>query len=276
MQEPNHARRILIAWLVLSLIATPIVAFVIAPNLAPWEGSGASAGQVFDNEILLAIVTPVAAFMIVYFAYSLRSFRQGGDEAAEGVAIRGDSRVQTWWLVITTVIVLFLAIFGTAELADAGSGGGQGPSPVYGSTNGNALPIQVIGQQWEFTYRFPTFGGIETPHLERPLQREIEFNVTSLDVIHSFWAPQLGVKADANPGVNNIAFVRPEEEENFEIRCNELCGLWHGYMFDTGKVVSPAAFHAWIARQRKIFGPVSKRLPKYETHYFPEPERRGG
>lgn len=276
MNEPNHMRRIVIAWLVLSAIATPIVAFVIGPNLAPWEGSGASAGQVFDNQILLAIVTPVAAFMIVYFGYSLRTFRQGGEEAAEGVAIRGDSRVQTWWLVITTTIVLFLAIFGTAELADAGSGGGQGPDPVYGSTKGTALPVQVIGQQWEFTYRFPSFGGFETPHLELPVGREIEFNVTSLDVIHSFWAPQLGVKADANPGVNNIAFVRPEEEQDFEIRCSELCGLWHGYMFDTGKVVSNTAFLAWIHRQQKVFGAVSKRLPNYQTHYFPEPERRGG
>src|SRR5690348_3636948 len=97
-------RRIVIASLVLSAIATPIVAFVIGPNLPPGEGSGASAGQVFDNQILLAIVTPIAAFMIVYFGYSLRAFRQSHEEAAEGVAIRGDSRVQTWWLVITTVI----------------------------------------------------------------------------------------------------------------------------------------------------------------------------
>jgi cytochrome c oxidase subunit II len=274
MQEPNHARRILIAWLVLSVIATPIVALVIAPNLAPWEGSGASAGQVFDDTVLFAIVTPIAAFMIVYFAYSLRNFRQDADEAEEGVAIRGDTRVQTWWLAITTTIVLFLAIFGTAELADAGSGGGQGPSPTYSPSN--AFPIQVIGQQWEFTYRFPTFGGLETPHLELPLDRTVELHVTSLDVIHSFWAPQLGVKADANPGVDNVAYVRPEEEQNFEIRCNELCGLWHGYMFDTGKVVSPLAFLAWIKRQQEVFGPVAKRLPKYGTHYFPEPERRGG
>jgi cytochrome c oxidase subunit 2 len=274
MQEPNHARRILIAGLILSAIATPIVVVVLAPTLPPWDGSNASSGQVFDNTVLFGIVTPIAAFLIAYFAYSLTVFRHRGDEAAEGVATRGDSRVQTWWLVITTVIVLFLAIFGTAELADAGSGGGQGPSPVY--TRSNALPIQVIAQQWEFTYRFPTFGGLETPHLELPLNREIEFHVTSLDVIHSFWAPNLGLKADANPGVDNVAYVRPEEEQNFEIRCNELCGLWHGYMFDTGKVVSNRAFLTWIGQQQKVFGPVTKELPKYETHYFPEPERRGG
>ena len=104
--------------------------------------------------------------------------------------------------------------------------------------------MQVIAQQWEFTYRYPTYGGIETAHLELPVGRQIEFHVTSLDVIHSFWAPRLGVKADANPGVDNVAYVKPEEERTFELHCSELCGLWHGYMFDTGQMVSEAAFAA--------------------------------
>ena len=71
------------------------------------------------------------------------------------------------------------------------------------------LPVQVIGQQWEFTYRYPTYGGVETAQLVLPVDREIEFHVTSLDAIHSFWAYELGVKADANPGVDNIAYVKP-------------------------------------------------------------------
>ena len=62
------------------------------------------------------------------------------------------------------------------------------------------LPVQVIAQQWAFTYRYPTYGGVETPHLELPVDRNVELHVTSLDVIHSFWAHELGVKADANPG----------------------------------------------------------------------------
>ncbi len=68
----------------------------------------------------------------------------------------------------------------------------------------------------------------------------VELHVTSLDVIHSFWAYQLGVKADANPGVDNIAFVKPTKDQTFEVRCAELCGIWHGYMFDHGHVVSQA------------------------------------
>ena len=100
---------------------------------------------------------------------------------------------------VTTVIVLFLAIFGTVELADAGSGGGEGPEARPSSPPGKALPVQVIAQQWEFTYRFPTYGGIETAHLELPVDQQIEFHVTSLDVIHSFWAPRIGDQGRRQP-----------------------------------------------------------------------------
>ncbi len=275
MKEPNHLRRVAIGSVVLSAIATPIVVAVIAPTLPPGDASSAASGQVFDNTVLFGIVTPIAATILVYFAYTLVVFRRRAEGPQEGVAIRDDSRVHVPWLVVTTIIVLFLAAFGTAELANAGSGGGQGPSPAW-KPSGRAMPVQVIAQQWEFTYRYPTFGGIETAHLELPVGRQIEFHVTSLDVIHSFWAPRLGVKADANPGVDNVAYVKPTEEQDFDLRCSELCGLWHGYMFDTGQVVSGAAFLAWIHNQQKVFAPAAKQLPPYATHYFPEPERRGG
>jgi Heme/copper-type cytochrome/quinol oxidases, subunit 2 len=196
VKEPNHLRRIAIAWLVLSAIATPIVVAVIAPTLPPGNGTSASSGQVFDNTVLLGVVTPIAALMVVYFAYSLVVFRRREEGPQEGVAIHGDSRVHVPWLVLTTIVVLFLAAFGTVELTDAGAGGGEGPSPAF-KPSGRAMPVQVIAQQWEFTYRYPTFGGIETARLELPVGRQVEFHVTSLDVIHSFWAPKLGIKADA-------------------------------------------------------------------------------
>jgi cytochrome c oxidase subunit II len=275
VNEPNHLRRIVIAALVSSAIATPIVVAVIAPTLPPGKATSASSSQVFDNTVLLGIVTPIAASILVYFAYTLVVFRRREDGPEEGVAIRDDSRVHVPWLVVTTIIVLFLAVFGTAELADAGSGGGEGPSPAF-EPSGEAMPVQVIAQQWEFTYRYPTFGGIETAHLELPVGRQVALHVTSLDVIHSFWAPRLGVKADANPGVDNVAYVKPEEEQVFELRCSELCGLWHGYMFDTGQVVDDAHFLTWIHNQQKVFAPAAESLPPYGTHYFPEPDRRAG
>ena len=144
------------------------------------------------------------------------------------------------------------------------------------SVNAPPLQVQVIGQQWAFTYRFPGYGGVETQHLELPAHRLIAFHVTSLDVIHSFWAYQLGVKADANPGVDNIAYVETRKPLSFDIHCVELCGVWHGYMYDTGRVVSGAEFASWIAGQQRTFAPATKQLDPYSKTYFPDPQRRGG
>jgi cytochrome c oxidase subunit 2 len=131
--------------------------------------------------------------------------------------------------------------------------------------------VQVIGQQWAFTYRYPQFGGMETTTLELPVGEQIQFNVTSLDVIHSFWAYLLGVKADANPGVNNVAFAKPQQLGRFVVRCNELCGIWHGAMFNYGRVVTPAAFQAWArgiqAKEARLH--ILTALPPYALTYDP-------
>src|SRR5947207_12037900 len=145
MSEPPHVRRILIAWLVLSLIATPIVVLVAAPGFPPGQGTNEASGQVIDNTVLLGIVTPVAALMVVFFVYVLTTFRQRDSGPAEGVAIRGDRRMTTIWLTTTIVIVLFLATFGTTRLfGGTGAGGGQGPDPVARPSTGPSLPVQVI------------------------------------------------------------------------------------------------------------------------------------
>jgi cytochrome c oxidase subunit 2 len=110
-----------------------------------------------------------------------------------------------------------------------------------------------------------------------PADTLIRLHVTSLDAIHSFWAYQLGVKADANPGVDNVAFVKPSKLGTFQIRCAELCGLWHGYMFDNqGHVVPSAEFATWIKQQKVLYGPILKYLPPYATHYTPDPQLRAG
>jgi cytochrome c oxidase subunit II len=84
------------------------------------------------------------------------------------------------------------------------------------------------------------------------------------------------VKADANPGVDNVAYVTPTDTGEFDIRCAELCGIWHGYMFDQGRVVEEQEFTAWIQEQQRYFAPVKRYLPPYRETYFPPPARRAG
>jgi cytochrome c oxidase subunit II len=221
------------------------------------------------------VLTPVICLLLVFFAYALAEFRHTGGALVDGPPLRNDSRIQMLWVAGSAVIVLFFAGFGTYELLQNGAGGGQGPGPIA-VPKGHKLQVQVIGQQWAFTYRYPAYGGLETSQLVLPSDSLIELHVTSLDVIHSFWAYELGIKADASPGVDNIAFLKTKGSRNFHIHCAELCGLWHGYMFETGRVVPQAQFLAWIKQQQQNFAPVAKYLPVYATTYTPDPQRRAG
>ena len=278
MGDVNHFRRVVLIWLVASVVLTPIVVFVAAPGIPPGNATVQSAGQVTDNTVLLGLSTPVALAVVVFFLYSLVAFRERDTAAVvDGPPVRGHAGVQLWWIVTTTTIVLFLAGYGTVRMLSDGAGGGQGPNPIAKPDPPvAALQVQVIAQQWKFTFRFPSYGGVETGHLEIPAGRLIEFHVTSLDVIHSFWAYQLGVKADANPGVDNIAYVQTKKPLTFDIHCAELCGVWHGYMFDTGQVVPAPQFASWISQQQRRFVPATKLLPPYAKSYIPDPQDRGG
>jgi cytochrome c oxidase subunit 2 len=273
----NHGRRVIAAWLVLSAIATPLVAIFLGPAIPPGNGSAQGTEQVFDNQVMTTLVTPVLCLLVVFFAYGLYSFRPGSGDTTDGPALRNDSQIQTLWIAITGVMVLFLAGFGTYELLQTGAGGGQGPSPIaYPANHKDAFEVQVIGQQWEFTYRYPSLGGFESPQLMLPENTDVVLHVTSLDVVHSFWAYELGVKADANPGVDNVAYVETKGPRTFHVRCAELCGLWHGYMFNNGEVVDQSTFDAWAKKAQAQYAPIAKYVPKYAHTYLPDPQRRAG
>ena len=279
----NHGLRVIVAWLVLSAIATPLVAIFVGHLIPPGNGSAQGTEQVFDNTWMLSIVTPVICLLAVYFIYGLRSFHSASGAVVDGPPLRNDSRIQVLWIVGTTTIVLFLAGFGTYELLQNGAGGGQGPDPIA-IPAGQKFQVQVIGQQWQFTYRYPSLGGVESNQLVLPADTQVELHVTSLDVIHSFWAYELGVKADANPGVDNVAYVKTKGPRTFHVRCAELCGLWHPYMFNNGQVVDSAQFQAWAKKQKPIYASIKPFIDKpasqggapYAHTYFPQPDRRAG
>lgn len=280
LPEPRHGIRIAAIWVVANVVLVPIVIWVLGPHIPPGLASEQSTDQHDINVVLTALAVPVILFIWVYFAYALTVFRQRGEEIVDGPPLEGHAGVQVTWLAVTTVLVMGLAVLGTIELfsaSAAGAGGGEGPNPLSKPSDvRSALEVQVIGQQWMWTFRYPAYGGVETADLVLPVNREIAVHVTSLDVAHSFWAYELGVKADAVPGTDNVAFVKPLQVRSFQIRCAELCGLWHGHMNGTGRVVSQADFASWIAQQESTNAGVTKQLPPYSHTYYPAPLRRSG
>ncbi|HYB86660.1 MAG TPA: cytochrome c oxidase subunit II [Streptosporangiaceae bacterium] len=270
--EARHGLRIFLIWLPLAIIADVLIWFVWYPHLPPGRMSDQAQGQQFDIAVMAVLAAPVLLFVWVYATYALVTWRRKAGDDEDATPIRGNTRVQATWITATAVIVLGLFVFGTVQLiVPAGAGAGEGPSPIWKPDTNRILQVQVIGQQWAFTYRYPQFGGMESTMLELPVGEQIQFNVTSLDVIHSFWPYLLGVKADANPGVNNVAFAKAQQLGRFVVRCNELCGIWHGAMFNYGRVVTPTTFVAWArsveAREARLH--ILTALPPYALTYDP-------
>jgi len=279
----HDARVLLISWIVLSVIGSLLVGLVWGPHMPPGRLSSSAEGQQFDYQVLGAIATPVVIGVLLYFGYALAFWRRKPGDDTDAAPVHGNVKVQATWIIGTAAIVLFLAGFGTYELVvPAGAGGGEGPQPIWkpaGITTSsitswtpggsNILQVQVIGQQWAWTFRYPQFGGFETTQLVLPVNQPVQFNVTSLDVIHDFWAIQLGVKADANPGLNNVAYTTPQQIGSFEVRCDELCGIWHGSMYTTGQVESVSDFLKWTKTSATQLADVTKLLPPYALTYDP-------
>jgi cytochrome c oxidase subunit II len=272
--EPRHGWRLFTVWIVLSAVLDPIFYYLVGPHIPPGTMTAEANGAQFDFNVLFILALPVLLAIWIYMAYALVVWRSRKDEPdpVPGPYAKGHLGVQLGWIVLTTALVLGLFGFGTYELVNTnGAGGGQGPNPAWTPTSNSILPIQVIAQQWKFTYRYPTFGGFETPDLEIPANTTIAFHVTSLDVIHDFWAYQLGVKADANPSLDNIAYTTTTSQlGQFTVRCDELCGIWHGAMFDYGRVVTKDQFMQWAKSTETALAANTKLLPPFAWTYVPD------
>ena len=142
---------------------------------------------------------------------------------------------------IPTVIVLFGAIYSWITLSDI-----EAHDP-------NRMVVDVYSQQYEWHFNYPE-QGVTSRELHVPVDRQIEFRMHSLDVIHSFWVPEWRIKKDNVPGITTRAYVTPTKAEDLTLVCTELCGFGHATM-RAPVVVEPsqAAFDQWAAAASRRF-----------------------
>jgi cytochrome c oxidase subunit 2 len=130
------------------------------------------------------------------------------------------------------------------------------------------LTIGVVAKQWSWDFNYVDQDVYETgvmgeldggksvekelPTLYLPVGKRVQFNLTSRDVIHSFWIPAFLMKMDTIPGVDNAFQVVPQEIGTFKGKCAELCGEYHSAMLFNVKVVDQATFDAHMAQLRAV------------------------
>ncbi len=114
------------------------------------------------------------------------------------------------------------------------------------------LTVEIVGHQWFWEYRYPGHGVIfANEPLVVPSGKVVAVDVTSIDVVHSWFLPAFGVKMDANPGRVNHTWFQVDRPGTYEGQCAELCGVLHGQMMITVNVVTPEEFTRWIEQKKK-------------------------
>ena len=236
------------------LIITVVVGFLLLPlawlMLAAMNQSGAPASTVMQDIqqtifVFTIVSIPITAFVFAVLLYSLFGWKGKTGDAPpnnDNPAIRTNAVAVITWTAASSLLAAFLVVWGLIELADI-TADSYGTQSISGQPRADdALVVNVTGQQWVWTFEYPQYDKVATDVLYLPKDRPVLFNVTSVDVIHNFWAVELGVKIDANPGAITQTGVTPNKEGIFNVRCAELCGLHHAYMETEIRVLPPETF----------------------------------
>jgi cytochrome c oxidase subunit 2 len=228
----------------LALLAAVIAAAATAVAVViPWLPVAASKeGNRIDLTYWLATGISIMIFSIVAAAilYSVWRFRVHPDDDSDGAPIHGHTGLEIVWTAVPAVLVTAIAIVSAIILHD------------NGTSTKNELHVKVTAQQftWTFTYLDGPAKGVVSPDLYLPIDRSTKLEITSVDVLHSFWVPEFRQKQDAVPGQINPLKITPDRLGTYPVICTELCGLGHALMRRRAIVLSQADFAAkgWVAQ----------------------------
>ena len=188
----------------------------------------------FTTVICIVIFAIVAAVTI----YSIVKFRVRPDDDSDGPPVHGHTGLEIAWTAIPAVLVTAIAVVSSVALAQ------------NESIPKDRLTVEVTARQFAWRFKYPQYGGIESPNLYLPKGRTAELKLTALEVIHSFWVPEFRQKQDAVPGEVTHVAVTPTKTGRYSVVCTELCGLGHALMRTKSIVVEPPEFERWARQQR--------------------------
>ncbi len=207
-------------------------------HFMPRSMSGNMHLTILTMVVFSVAAAPVVAGVYAISIYAIRTWGVKGDDIPPPAEqVRDNPKGVAYWLLVSTVLTVFLLVWGLAALAADNA-----------STGKNPLVVDVTGQQWLWSFSYPGTH-VQSNQLYLPVNREVEFRVTSVDVTHGFWIVNMGVQVDANPGTITTIHTTPNRLGDFTIRCEQFCGLNHAFMDADGHVVTSQQFNSWLAAQ---------------------------
>jgi cytochrome c oxidase subunit II len=235
-------------WL-LRLLPGLAVAAALAPitvgavDVSPLDCAGPNACDIVSIYIGIFIIA-MAVLVIVggLLIYAALRFRRRDDR--EPSQVHGNARLEVLWTAIPVLIVSFLFLRTTFRMDYVRNG----PPPD--------VTVQVTGVQWVWLFKYPNGKTNNAGVLTIPVNQVIRLQVTSKDVLHSFWVPRLGGQIYAIPGQENHGWIEASQPGQYFGQCNELCGIGHYNMLLEVDALSNADYQAFLAGKTVGGGPT--------------------
>lgn len=254
------------------LFAAVLIAIVVASVVfhlaSPWWTTPlASNWQSMDDTLTITLLVTGFFFIAVnlFLAYTLLRYRHR--ERARAAYEPENKRLERWLTAITTVGIAALLAPGLLVYAS------------YVSAPRDALVLEVLGQQWQWRYRFPGAGGklgatdprfvsatnpfgldpadpagranilVDSNEVHLPLGRPVKVLLRSHDVLHDFYVPPIRARMNLVPGMVTSFWFTPTQAGRYEVLCAQLCGVGHSQMRGAMVVEDEARFQAWLQAQ---------------------------
>lgn len=185
--------------------------------------------------LIMAAVVALVTGLVLYTAIRYRA-RPGEGEPQQQFGL---PRLEIAWTVAPVLVLLVLFGFTVATMNSVQ------PSAARG---GN---LEVVGHQWWWEIRYPGTNVVTANEIHLPVGKRMLVALTSADVIHDLWLPQLGGKMDLDPGQINHMYLEADRPGTYLGACAEFCGTQHAWMLIRAIAQPPAEFRAWLRQQSR-------------------------
>lgn len=191
---------------------------------------------------MLAIATVVGAIVVVLLFVAL--FRRPANGGVSNTA-DGQARRERRWTTFTFLgggvvpAIILTAVFGYSLVVMRNNQSNREPD----------LVVNITARQFDYTFSYVGHPVQEQDVLHLPAERRIKLELTSDDVIHSFWVPELQGKMDMFQGRTTTLWIEDAKPGSYDSRCAEFCGLKHAIMHLPIQVQPPAEFDEWLEGQ---------------------------
>jgi cytochrome c oxidase subunit 2 len=194
------------------------------------------------NAQLLYVALPLTLFVELTLFYAIYRFRNNDDPQPTV----DDPALEITWTAATGAILVFVGVSGFFVMANPYITPAAADAPEPESD----MEIEVLAYQWGWEFSYPDSDVTTRDTLVIPRNTDVRLTLSSTDVIHSIYIPELGVKQDVFPAQESVARTNATATGSYRLYCAELCGSGHSRMHGTVVVMNQSEYDDWLARQQ--------------------------